>query len=59
MLATTPSGSWPMRSTIVASAKTCSLAVAAVDLGEEEVDAAEKAVQFVSRLRDRLAHLGA
>ena len=31
---------------------------ARVDLGEEEIDAAEKAVQLVARLRDRLADLG-
>ena len=39
------------------SAKTVSSATVALDLGEEEVDPAEQAVQLVARLRDRLADL--
>ena len=59
MLATTPSGSWPMRSVMPPSSNTVSSRVARLDLGEEEVDPAEQAVQLVARLRDRLADLAA
>ena len=46
-----------MRSLMPPSLKTVSSFVARLDLGEEKVDAGEKAVQLVARLRQRLADL--
>ena len=54
----TPSGSCVIRSSIccLASAWTFSSRSARRGLGEEEVDPAEKAVELVLRLPDRLSH---
>ena len=58
MLATTPSGSWPMRSRHAGVGEDRLVAQCARSTcGEEEVDPAEQAVQLVARLRDRLADL--